>query len=90
MPTDLTKTLRKALKELQAERGKIENQIAAIQRVLGADIRGPRRRARRPAKAKKRAPKMSAAARKAVGRRMKAYWKKRRAEAPKGKTEGGK
>jgi Arc/MetJ-type ribon-helix-helix transcriptional regulator len=85
MTTDVTKTLRKALKELQAEREKIDDQIAVIQRVLGADTRGPRRGARRPAKARKRARKMTAATRKAVSRRMKAYWAKRRAEAAKGK-----
>ena len=90
MPTDLTKTLRKALAELQAEREKIEGQIAAVQKVLGADARGPGRRARKPAKRRKRVRKMSAAARKAVSRRMKKYWAGRRAKAAKGKAEGGK
>jgi hypothetical protein len=89
MAIDITKTLRKALKALQAESQKIDSQIAAIQRVLGADSGGPRRGARRPAKARKRARKMSAAARKAVSRRMKAYWKKRKAEAAKAKGKGG-
>ncbi len=91
MPTDITKILRKALKDLQIEREKIEGQIAAIHSVLRADIGRPRLRGRRPAKAKKRGRKvMSAAARKAVGRRMKAYWAKRRAEAAKAKEKGRK
>lgn len=91
MPIDITKTLRKALKELQAEREKIDSQIAAIERVLVTDSRGPGGRARRPAKGRKRTRKpMSAAARKAVGRRMKAYWAKRREQAAKAKEKAGK
>jgi gamma-glutamylcysteine synthetase len=92
MPTDITKTLRKALKELQTEKDKIERQIAALENALtGVGRRAAWRRARRPAKAKKRGRKaMSVAQRKAVGRRMKAYWKKRRAEAAKAKGVGGK
>lgn len=91
MSIDLTKTLRKALTELQTERKKIDSQIAMIQGVLGDGARSLRRRARRPAKAGKRARKpMSAAQRKALSRRMKSNWKKRKAEAAKAKEKSRK
>lgn len=91
MAINLTKTLRTALAELQAERERISRQIAAIQKVLAADTRGPQRRKGRAKLAGKAGRKrMSAAARKAVSRRMKTYWAKRRSETSKGKGEGGK
>lgn len=90
MPTDVTKTLRKALTELRAEKARIEKQIAAIQGVLAVSGRGAGKEASaKPAKKRGRPP-LSAAQRKAVGKRMKAYWAKRKAEAGKGKTEGEK
>lgn len=91
MPIDLTKTLRKALAQLQVERNAISGQIAAIKKVLAAG--GTRRQ---PGKSRSRSRRtrarktMSAAARKAVSRRMKAYWAKRRSQTAKGKVEGGK
>jgi hypothetical protein len=91
MAIDLSKTLRKALGELQAEQEKISRQIAMIQRVLGTDTRGPQRGRSRVGAAEKPAQRhMSAAARKAVSRRMKAYWAKRKADATKGKGQGSK
>lgn len=89
MATDVTKTLRKALAELEGEREKIERQIGMIRQVLAAgDTRGMRRVGGRTTARRKGTRKpMSAAARKAVSRRMKAYWKKRRMEAAKGKGE---
>ncbi len=90
MPIDLTKTLRKALAELQGERERIDGQIVAIQKVLGADTRGRQRRARRSAKIRTPTRKtMSAAQRKAVSRRMKVYWAKRREQATKAKEKAG-
>jgi hypothetical protein len=90
MPTDVTKTLRKALAELQAEKVRVEKQIAAIQGVLA--VSGPRAgKEVRVVPGKKRGRKaMNAAQRKAVAKRMKAYWAKRKAEAGKGKAEGEK
>lgn len=91
MAVDVAKTLRKALAALEAQRGKISRQVAAIQEALAAG--GPRRPGRRgrTGTRRKRARKtMSPAARKAASRRMKAYWAKRRVEAAKGKGEGGK
>ena len=38
MPTDLTKTLRKALAELQAKRKQIDRQIAAIEAALASGV----------------------------------------------------
>jgi len=91
MAIDLTKTLRKALGELQVEQEKISRQIAMIQKVLATDTRGrQRRRSRAGSPAKSAQRRMSAAARKAVSRRMKAYWAKRKTQATKGKVEAGK
>jgi len=90
MPTDVTKTLRKALAELQAEKARIDKQIAAIQGVLAVSGRGAGKVVA-PVAGKKRGRKaMSAAQRKVVAKRMKAYWAKRKAEAGKGKAEGEK
>jgi hypothetical protein len=91
MPTNITKTLRKALKELQAERKQIDRQIGAIETALAGGGLRQRRATSRRAKGRKAGRKaMSAAARKAVGRRMKAYWAKRRAKAAKAKEKAGK
>jgi hypothetical protein len=82
MAIDITKTLRKALADLQAERKKIDQQIGAIEGALagmGGRPRGGGRRAARPRPPARRA--MSATARKALSRRMKASWARRRAEA---------
>lgn len=90
MPIDVTKTLRKALAELQAEKVRIEKQIAAIQGVLAVSGRGAGKAMRQEAGKKRGRPPLSAVQRKAVGKRMKAYWAKRKAEAAKGKGEGEK
>jgi 16S rRNA G1207 methylase RsmC len=91
MPTDLTKTLRKALAEFQAERDAISAQIAAIKKVLAAGgTRRPRGKSQSGTRRTRGRKAMSAAARKAVSRRMKAYWAKRRSKTAKGKDEGGK
>ena len=87
MATDVAQTLRKALEELQAEKKRIETQIAAIQSALA--VSGPHAgKDVRPAIGERRGRKaMSAAQRRAVGRRMKAYWAKRKAEVPTAKTK---
>jgi hypothetical protein len=88
---DVTKPLRKALAQLQAERQRIDRQISGIERALSVLADEPsadgRRVALRPAP---RRPKMSVKARKALSQRMKAYWAKRRQEAAKAKEKGGK
>lgn len=86
MAIDLTKPLRKALAELQAEKERIDRQIAAIQRVLAAgSTRRQRARGRSTADRRQGRKPTSAAARKAASRRMKAYWAKRRADTAKEK-----
>ena len=76
MAVNVNTTLRWALKELQAERNRIDQQIVAIRGVLNP--RGQKRKAGATRRTRSR-KQMSAAARKAVSRRMKAYWAKRRA-----------
>jgi hypothetical protein len=80
---DVNATLRGALAELEADRRRIERQIAALRTALGEN--GGGRRGRPPAGKRKTTTKrrkrrgMSAAQRKIVSKRMKAYWAKRRA-----------
>ncbi len=91
MAIDLGTTLRKALAELQAKQSKLSRQMAMIQRLLAAQGPGrPQRRRRSAARMKPARKPMSAAAKKAVSQRMKAYWAQRRAEAAKGKASTGK
>jgi hypothetical protein len=83
----VTFALRKALRQLEKERERLHRQISAIRSVL--DESGTARslaslaKANRP-KAKRR--EMSAAARRAVSQRMKAYWEERKAAAGKRKA----
>jgi hypothetical protein len=86
MANDVTGTLRKALGQLSAQKQKIDQQIAAIETALGALGRRSsaavgNRGGRRP---------MSPAARRKVGRRMKAYWAKRKADAARNKAKATK
>ena len=81
MANDITATLRKALGNLTSEKARLDRQISAIQTALGA-LGGGRPPQANSARGSRR---MSAAARRAVGKRMKAYWAKRRADAAKGK-----
>lgn len=74
----VTAPLRKALHQLEAEKQRIDHQITTVQaalKVLGDTNRGTRAASTR---AKVRPHRMSAAARGAVSKRMKAYWAKRR------------
>ena len=86
----LAEPLRKALATLEREKQQIDRDITVVQAALealgGKGQHTPAPSATRP-KAKQR--RMSAAARRAVSQRMKAFWAKRRAEAAKGKTQGG-
>jgi hypothetical protein len=88
----LVAPLRKALATLEKEKQRIEREIsvvhAALEALGGKGKPTPAPPATRP-KAKQR--RMSAATRRAVSQRMKAYWAKRRAEAKaKGKPQGEK
>lgn len=79
MAVDVKATLRKALEQLQQQREKIDEQIAGVESLLGPRGRGGRRRVagRKPGARKRR--RLSAAQRRAVSKRMKAYWAKRKA-----------
>ena len=85
MPVNVMATLRSALRQLEAQRAHIDRQIAGVRSALdglgtGAGVgRSLRSRAR-----VRRRRRMSAAARRAVSQRMKAYWAKRRATRAKG------
>lgn len=76
MADNVSSIVRKALANLNSEKARLDRQIAALEGALG----GLDGRARRGA-APRRRRKMSAAARKAIGVRMKAYWAKRRAKS---------
>jgi hypothetical protein len=83
MANDITTTLRKALGKLTSETARLDRQISAIQTALGTlGGRSPQGNGARGGR------RMSPAARRAVGRRMKAYWAKRKAGAAKSKTAG--
>jgi len=94
MPTDVTRTLKEALSKLIAERQRIDRQTAAIQealRALNGASAGPRLSGAKKMvpSGQRRRRQMSPAERKAVGRRMKAYWAKRRAGMGKRKKTSG-
>jgi len=78
----LAEPLRKALATLEREKQQIDRDITVVQAALealgGKGQHTPAPSATRP-KAKQR--RMSAAARRAVSQRMKAFWAKRRGEA---------
>ena len=85
MANDITATLRKALGKLSSQKQRLDRQISAIEGALGAlgrSSQGGGARGRRRT--------MSPAARRAVGRRMKAYWAKRKAAAARGKGRASK
>jgi hypothetical protein len=86
MPLNLTATLKKALRQLEAEKVKLDRQIAAIQAVLQGSGGPPKTRpARKAVAAAAPRRRMSPKARKAARARMKAYWAKKKAEAGQGK-----
>ena len=85
MATDVVGALRKALAELRIEKTRVDRHISTMVTALSAlngqrPVSGPPRRRGR----------MSPAARKAIGKRMKAYWANRRAEAARGKAKPSK
>ncbi len=86
MPVDVMATLRQAVRELEADKGRIEHQLAAMRNVL-ASLDSAKGRAVRAVRqvAPRRRRRMSAGARRALSQRMKAYWAKRRTAASKDK-----
>ena len=87
MVRNLIAPLRRALRQLEAERQHVDAQITAIRAALKtlADEHQATRVSSTRAKGKRH--RMSAAARRAVGQRMKAYWAKRRATSAKSKVK---
>jgi hypothetical protein len=86
MANDITAPLRRALGRLTSQRERLDRQISAIETALGA-LGG---RSSQPAGVRRGRRTMSAAARRAIGRRMKAYWAKRKADSARGKAKGSK
>ena len=87
MMASVTSTLRNALRQLEKDRERIDRQIRALRSVL--DESGPTRPLASLATPRRSNPTrrpMSAAARRAVSQRMKAYWEKRKAAAGKGRA----
>ena len=85
----VTAPLRKALGQLETEKQRIDREIAAVRAALKAFGDTGRGAPASTARASARHRRMSAAARRAVSQRMKAYWAKRRAASAKGKARGG-
>jgi len=91
MPVDIDQTLQQAITRLQQEKQRIDRQITALETAMNSlnagGIRSDVRRGQ-PAKGRKRGrSRMSPAERKAIGRRMKAYWAKRKKGGTKGKQK---
>ena len=84
MANEITVTLRRALTKLSSQKQLLDGQISAIETALGALGRAPQAGAPRGRR------RMSPAARRAIGRRMKAYWAKRKADAARGKAKASK
>jgi hypothetical protein len=87
MPVSVMATLRKAVRELEAEKTVIERHLTAIRGLLGS-LGGAKSRAGRigsPGRPRRRR-RMTGEARGAISRRMKAYWAKRKAAAAKPKA----
>ena len=84
MANDITVTLRRALTQLSSQKQRLDRQISALETALGALGRAPQAGAPRGRR------RMSPAARRAIGRRMKAYWAKRKADASRGKAKASK
>jgi hypothetical protein len=80
MPVNVMATLRSALRQLEAQRAHIDRQIAGVRSALdGLGTGAGQRRPVRSTAQVRRRRRMSAAARRAVSQRMKAYWAKRKA-----------
>lgn len=80
MPVNVTAILRTALRRLETERDRVDRQMGPLRAALDSNVPPKVSRRRRP---------MSVAARRAVSRRMKAYWAKRKA-AKRGKSKAAK
>jgi len=87
MVSKLTASLRKALRQLETEKRRIDREITAVRAALEALGDKGRGTPASSTRAKARRRRMSAAARRAVSQRMKAYWAKRKAAPVRGKAK---
>jgi hypothetical protein len=85
MPADVTTVLRKALNQLESQKSRLDRQIAALHAALDGDAPATGRTNNTPTHSRRRR-RMTPAARRAVGLRMKTYWAKRRQAATKVKA----
>jgi hypothetical protein len=86
MPVNVMATLRSALRQLEAQRAHLDRQIVGVRGALdGLGTADGGRRSVRSTTRVQRRQRMSAAARRAVSQRMKAYWAKRRMVKGKGR-----
>jgi hypothetical protein len=77
MADDIQRVIERALTKLRSEKSRIDRQISALETALAA----VRNTASHNGAAPKSRRKMSAESRRAVAKRMKVYWAKRRAAA---------
>jgi hypothetical protein len=77
MADRIRSSLTKVLKQLHLERARIERQVSALSAAIG-QLGGSKKKASRKAGQRRRRA-MSAVQKRAVSKRMKAYWAKRRA-----------
>ncbi len=77
MPINVTATLRQAMQSLQGERNRIDGQIRAVQTALGISTNTRAGSNSHPPTPSRRR-RMSPAARRALSKRMTAYWAARR------------
>ena len=81
MPVDIRSSLNKALRGLESERSRIEGQISALTDALSAIGGSGRGRTAIKSSGRRSRRAMSAAQKRAVSKRMKAYWAARRKTA---------
>lgn len=79
MPDEIRVILRKKMTQLESERIRVDRELKAIRGALAVLSGGGGRGRPAPEATRRKRRLMSAAARRAVGKRMKAYWAKRRA-----------
>ena len=87
MVDEVQSTIQRALAKLRADKARIDRQVSALQAALAALVGSNSQNGAAPVRSRR---KMSAAARKAFGEKMKAYWAKRRAAQAAGKRKASK
>ncbi len=78
MPVDRRRLLELAAGKLEAERERIEAELADIRRELRAESSPARKKAKKPGPKPRKRPNLSAKERRARSQRMKKYWADRK------------